>query len=441
VLPYSFHCPHFTQKKKGKRVCACPDIFERHRNCDTHINLLVDAGASRSGSETFQKRIWDSFIVIPWRSRILEPRRPIQVLLARPDFPSCRATSFFRSISIKFERVRFSFLASTSNLAFNSRSIFREMVVSFITQGGYYTVRPLIIKEHQHLPFRLTTTYYKVILRRTTHIGGLVDKENTTCSRKESTRSSGRDRLRHSNSKLARSTWGLLSSAARRGLEKLTESHGLSVAAGDLQLLDGRWYVTHSGLLRIAQRRHCSGISTDLLKDFSDSSLSHWVFKATVYKTRRSRGFVGYGDADPSNVSSRVQGAEMRVAETRAIDRALRVAYGIGLCSVEELGAFSNSAKPPSGPSHANGSHGSNGTSSGQPRLRDQLCLLIRQHNLNANLVKAYAADFCGTEALNGASRELVESFISHLATAAKENRDALVCKLNSYSPPLEARP
>jgi hypothetical protein len=268
-----------------------------------------------------------------------------------------------------------------------------------------------------------------------------MDKENGTCTRNDSTRSRTRNKLFLSNSKLARSTWGLLPSAARKSLERLTELHGLSIAAGDLQLLDGRWYVTHSGLLRVAQRRHCSGISTDLLEDVSDSSLSHWIFKATVYKTHRSRGFVGYGDADPSNVSARVQGAELRVAETRAVNRALRKAYGIGLCSVEELGAFSNSAKPPSAPSHSNGSHASNGSSNGQPRLRDQLCLLIRQHSLNANLVKAYAADFCGTEALNGASRELIESFISHLATAAKENRDALVCKLNSYSYPAEARP
>ena len=50
-----------------------------------------------------------------------------------------------------------------------------------------------------------------------------------------------------------------------------------------------------------------------------------------------SRGFVGFGDADPSNVSLCVRGAEMRVAETRAVNRALRKAYGIGLCSVEEL--------------------------------------------------------------------------------------------------------
>ena len=79
--------------------------------------------------------------------------------------------------------------------------------------------------------------------------------------------------------------------------------------------------------------------------------------------------------------------------------------------------------------------------SNGQPRLRDQLCLLIRQHNLDPTLVKAYAADFCGTETLKEASRDLVESFISQLAASAKKDRDALVCKLNSYAQPVEANP
>ena len=133
-----------------------------------------------------------------------------------------------------------------------------------------------------------------------------------------------------------------------------------------------------------------------------------------------------------------VRGAELRIAETRAVNRALRKAYGIGLCSVEELGAFSSSPRSSTIPSPSNGSHSSNGSGNGQPRLRDQLCLLIRQYNLDSNLVKAYAADFCGTEALSGASRELVESFISHLSSAAKENRDALICKLNSYAQPVE---
>ena len=139
-------------------------------------------------------------------------------------------------------------------------------------------------------------------------------------------------------------------------------------------------------------------------------------------------------------VSSMLRGAELRIAETRAVNRALRKAYGIGLCSVEELGAFSGPPRSPTLPAASNGSHSSNGSGNGQPRRRDQLCLLIRQYNLDSNLVKAYAADFCGTAALSGASRELVESFISHLSAAAKENRDALVCKLNSYAQPVEAK-
>ncbi len=244
-----------------------------------------------------------------------------------------------------------------------------------------------------------------------------------------------------SNVRLARSLWGVLPTVALERLRELTERSGFSVAAGDLQLIDGRCYVTHSGLLRIAQRRRCHGIKTSLQKDVSDPIASRWVFKATVYKSPGSRGFVGYGDADPSNTSPLVRGAEMRVAETRAVNRALRKAYGIGLCSVEELGSFSPPQKPLAVTSHSNGHLGPNGANNGQPRLRDQLCLLIRQHNLDPTLVKAYAADFCGTETLKEASRDLVESFITELAASAKKDREALVSKLNSYAQPLEATP
>ena len=235
------------------------------------------------------------------------------------------------------------------------------------------------------------------------------------------------------NLRLAHRLWGQLSAASSQALRQLTQRYALSVSAGDLQFLNGGWYVTHSGLLQLALRRGCRGIETVLQEQSSDPVAARWVFRATVYKSAGSRGFVGYGDADPSNISSVVRGAEMRVAETRAVNRALRKAYGIGLCSVEELGALPSVRTSSSAtPLPANGSPSSNGN--GQPRLRDQLCLLIRQYNLDANLVKAYAADFCGAETLKGASRELVESFISHLSNAAKENRDALVCKLNSYS-------
>jgi hypothetical protein len=244
-----------------------------------------------------------------------------------------------------------------------------------------------------------------------------------------------------SNVRVARTLWGPLSKIVFGSLRELTGKYGLSVTAGDLLLLEGRWYVTHAGLLRLGQRKRCSGINAILQKDLSDPSLSRWVFRATVYKSSGSRGFVGYGDADPSNCSTLVHGAEMRVAETRAVNRALRKAYGIGLCSVEELGGFHKLLNPSTDHHEFSKSRPNNGSANGQPRLRDQLCLLIRQYNLDPTLVKAYAADFCGTETLSGASRELVESFISHLATSAKENRDVLVCKLNSYAQPQEAKP
>jgi len=240
------------------------------------------------------------------------------------------------------------------------------------------------------------------------------------------------------NIRLARNRREELSTTALKQLRILTKSFGLSLALGDLLYLQNNWHVVHAGLLRLATRKHCSAIQVEQVAESCDPTTCRWVFKATVYTTVNSKGFVGYGDADPSNVSELVRGAEMRVAETRAVNRALRKAYGIGLCSVEELGAFSNSPKASSVPSQANGSHPSNGSGNGQPRLRDQLCLLIRQYNLDPKLVKAYATDFCGTKTLREASRDSIESFISQLARSAKQNRASLMCKLNSYAQPLE---
>ncbi len=247
--------------------------------------------------------------------------------------------------------------------------------------------------------------------------------------------------LLRSNARCARNLWGTLSRQSLTRLADLTKTYQLSISAGHLQFLDGGWYITHSGLLSVAERNRCAGIRTMVEKQFCDPGIRRWVFKATVYRSRCKNAFVGYGDADPSNTSPLVRGAEMRVAETRAVNRALRKAYGIGLCSVEELGSFSAPQMPVTPGPRSNGHAGANGSSNGQPRLRDQLCLLIRQHDLDPTLVKAYAADFCGTATLKDASRDLVESFITQLAAAAKKDRDALICKLNSYSQPVEAKP
>jgi hypothetical protein len=124
----------------------------------------------------------------------------------------------------------------------------------------------------------------------------------------------------------------------------------------------------------------------------------------------------------------------MRVAETRAVNRALRKAYGIGLRSVEELGSQAFVVQPPK--TISVDSENCNGSRNGQPSLRDKLRLLIRNYELDPTLVKRYAADFCGTETLRDASRDLVESFVSTISQEAANNPAALVCKLNSYNQP-----
>ena len=197
-----------------------------------------------------------------------------------------------------------------------------------------------------------------------------------------------------SNRRLARQLWHSISPVASSTLRTLTSEHQLSVASGDLLLLEGRWYVTHTGLLGVARRKRCAGMHVQPVRAFCDPQAQRWAFQATVYKSMICRGFVGYGDADPSNVSFLVHGAEMRVAETRAVNRALRKAYGIGICSVEEIGSCAEPAQASREPKKlppqpANGNYGG-------PKIRDRLCQLIRQHQLDATLVKSYATDFCG---------------------------------------------
>jgi hypothetical protein len=225
--------------------------------------------------------------------------------------------------------------------------------------------------------------------------------------------------------------WGALTPQSVQNLKTYSQEFGFSIIAGDLLLLNSGWYVTHTGLIRLARRKHCAGIDVKPVAEFSNPFTSRWAFEATVYKSRTCRGFSGYGDADPSNVSPVVHGAEMRVAETRAVNRALRKAYGIGICSVEEIGSFGAPASSPREskklpPQPANGNYGG-------PKVRDRLCQLIRQHQLDANLVKAYAVDFCGTNTLREATREQVEKFVAHLADWAEKDRNALLCQLNSY--------
>ena len=145
-------------------------------------------------------------------------------------------------------------------------------------------------------------------------------------------------------------------------------------------------------------------------------------------------GFVGYGDADPSNVSSLVRGAEMRVAETRAVNRAFAKPTALASARSRNSGgrlglrALCLRIRP------RLPRMGTTATRTASPASATASACLVRKHQLDSTLVKRYAADFCGTEVLRDAGRDLVESFINNLADWASKDRDGLLCKLNSYS-------
>jgi hypothetical protein len=190
-------------------------------------------------------------------------------------------------------------------------------------------------------------------------------------------------------------------------------------------------FVTHSELLRLAKMNKCAGIVVKPEREFCDASSKRWVFRAIVFPTLRSRGFVAYGDADPSNVSRELHGCELRIAETRAVNRALRKAYGVGLCSIEEL------SSPPPTPT--------NGAAQKKPKaapilevvsaipLRDQLRQLIREHQLDPALIKQYALEHCRVKSLRQATRDQVAGFVKLLGERAVADRDALVADLQRF--------
>src|SRR5256885_15625240 len=94
----------------------------------------------------------------------------------------------------------------------------------------------------------------------------------------------------------------VLSYAIRSGLQALTKQFGLSMALGDVLLLDGSWYVTHSGLLRLATRNGCVGIRVQPVPGLCSPEQPRWASRATAFKAATCKGFNGYGDADPGNV-------------------------------------------------------------------------------------------------------------------------------------------
>lgn len=96
--------------------------------------------------------------------------------------------------------------------------------------------------------------------------------------------------------------------------------------------ISGKDFVLHEGLLNEFFENGGETISTKLV----DSTGGIYIFKATA--TGAKGEFTGHGDACDKNVNPMIVKHKIRMAETRAVNRALRFYNNIGMCSVDELG-------------------------------------------------------------------------------------------------------
>jgi hypothetical protein len=94
--------------------------------------------------------------------------------------------------------------------------------------------------------------------------------------------------------------------------------------------LQGKTFVTFEGLLNLFHENGGQKITTKLIQ------ADPYLFKAMVVGELGT--FTAHGDADEKNVNSMIARHKIRMAETRAIARALRLYCNIGMTSLEEIG-------------------------------------------------------------------------------------------------------
>jgi hypothetical protein len=110
--------------------------------------------------------------------------------------------------------------------------------------------------------------------------------------------------------------------------------------------LQGKDFVLFSGLLELAHQDGLSQTVTDIIQFPNQANGMTTIVKASV--TTKKGTFSGIGDASPTSVPNKAIAVHsIRMAETRAVARALRVATNVGMTALEELGGDEGLAHAP----------------------------------------------------------------------------------------------
>lgn len=143
----------------------------------------------------------------------------------------------------------------------------------------------------------------------------------------------------------------------------------------DGHVVERKEVVSAKGLLHLAHRERLSKIRTRVIQSPSKENGDTAIVVVLVVTQRGT--FTGLGDANPRNVNARIAPHHIRMAETRALARALRAALDIGAVAIEELEddlSLSEprqreaSPEPMNASEHSSGAVASNGASRPSPR-------------------------------------------------------------------------
>ncbi len=132
--------------------------------------------------------------------------------------------------------------------------------------------------------------------------------------------------------------WGVrLSDRDFEVLKTISAQYQLDPLTGEIQMLRGKVYISAAGL-QVLACRHPDYEGCEIEIVHSDWEKNFYVVKAKVWKKGCAHPFEDFGDADPS--TSQMKGrALFRHAITRARSRAIRSAFAVPFCSVEEMDA------------------------------------------------------------------------------------------------------
>ena len=92
--------------------------------------------------------------------------------------------------------------------------------------------------------------------------------------------------IRH-NTSLVKKLYPNINRARIQALKELTKQFSFSFASGDVIQLENGWFVTHTGLVRLARRKRCRGIHVEAVDSLCDCAANRFVLKATVYPSKQ----------------------------------------------------------------------------------------------------------------------------------------------------------